>query len=194
MSRGDSASDGTSYQRALHRMAALARFGMRPGLDSTFAALAAFDHPERAFPSLHVAGTNGKGSTSALAESMLRAAGATTGLYTSPHLQRFTERIRLGGHEADRDRVAAWLHRILDEPRATGQHGADLTFFEVATVAAFAAESFAPPLPQAPQAPAAAAPVAIPAETSSAIAVPVHIRPAPSDEVKPNGARKHLPS
>src|ERR1700687_6300228 len=54
-------------------------------------------HPERAFQSAHIAGTNGKGSTAAMLDSILRAAGLRTGLYTSPHLERINERIRLDG-------------------------------------------------------------------------------------------------
>src|SRR5580704_12824740 len=56
-------------------------------------------HPERAFRSVHVAGTNGKGSTAAMLASILRAAGSRTGLYTSPHLLRINERIRVNGIE-----------------------------------------------------------------------------------------------
>ncbi len=54
-------------------------------------------HPERAYPTVHIAGTNGKGSTAAMLASILAAAGLRAGLYTSPHLERIQERIRLGG-------------------------------------------------------------------------------------------------
>ena len=56
-------------------------------------------HPERKYPSIHIAGTNGKGSTAAFLESILRQAGLRTGLYTSPHLERINERIRVNGEE-----------------------------------------------------------------------------------------------
>lgn len=83
--------------------------GIRWGLERTEELLAGADHPHRRFASVHVAGTNGKGSVSALCESALRAAwpGRTVGLYTSPHLVSFRERIRIGGGPVDADLLAA---------------------------------------------------------------------------------------
>src|SRR5512145_1563626 len=72
---------------------------MRFGLERVERALAALGHPERAFPILQVGGTNGKGSTCAMAAAALRAAGHRTGLYVSPHLVRFNERIQVDGVE-----------------------------------------------------------------------------------------------
>ena len=69
------------------------------------AALARLGIPERRFPALHVAGTNGKGSTAAMLDAILTAAGHRAGLYTSPHLVDFTERIRVGGRAIPRDAV-----------------------------------------------------------------------------------------
>jgi dihydrofolate synthase/folylpolyglutamate synthase len=66
-------------------------------LERVRAALDRLGHPERALPAIHVAGTNGKGSVAAVCESVLRAAGYRTGLYTSPHLVDLVERIRAGG-------------------------------------------------------------------------------------------------
>src|SRR3954464_14017553 len=77
-------------------------------LDRMRRLLAALDNPERAFLSLHIAGTKGKGSTAHLAEALLREAGYRTGLYTSPHLVDLRERIRLDGRpvsEADFTRI-----------------------------------------------------------------------------------------
>ena len=82
------------------------------------ALLAALDHPERAFPAIHVAGTNGKGSTSSLAASVAEAAGLRVGLHTSPHLVGLRERMRVGGvpaSEAWLDAAAARLTGALDE-------------------------------------------------------------------------------
>lgn len=124
------------YRHALERLHALARFGMRPGLDAIARVLAHLGHPERRFPALHIAGTNGKGSTAAFAEAMLRGAGARTGLYTSPHLVRYTERVRLDGLELDRARTASTLERAMD---AADEAGVELSFFEAATAAAFLA-------------------------------------------------------
>lgn len=81
-------------------------------------------HPQRAFQSVHVAGTNGKGSTAAMLESILRAAGLRTGLYTSPHLERINERIRLDGREiSDADFAAAFtrVRKVIEELLAAGR-------------------------------------------------------------------------
>jgi dihydrofolate synthase/folylpolyglutamate synthase len=96
--------------------------------------------PQRAFESVHVAGTNGKGSTSAMIESILRAAGLRTGLYTSPHLERINERIRVNGEEiSDTDFAATFtrLHTAIEELLAAGRLAAHPTFFECMTAAAF---------------------------------------------------------
>src|SRR5260370_27081214 len=75
--------------------------------------LQAMDHPERRFPSVLVAGTNGKGSTAATLASILRSSGLRTGLYTSPHLVRLNERIRVNGQEIADDDFAE-LHGKID--------------------------------------------------------------------------------
>lgn len=102
--------------------------------------LAKLGHPERSLPPvIHVAGTNGKGSTCAYLRAMLEAAGRRVHVYTSPHLVRFHERIRLNGALIREDHLA----RILAECEAV--NGSDpITFFEVTTVAAFLAFSRTP--------------------------------------------------
>jgi len=75
--------------------------------------LAAMNHPERTFPSVLIAGTNGKGSTAATLASILRVSGLKTALYTSPHLMRINERIRVNGEEISDDDFAA-LHGEVD--------------------------------------------------------------------------------
>ncbi len=97
-------------------------------------------HPERAFESVHIAGTNGKGSTAAMLDSVLRAAGLRTGLYTSPHLERINERIRLGGKDIpDADFAATFtrIHGAVEELLAAGRLAAHPTFFECVTAIAF---------------------------------------------------------
>jgi len=97
-------------------------------------------HPERTYPSVHVAGTNGKGSTAAMLASILSAAGLRTGLYTSPHLKRINERIRLGGREITDEEFAAAFDRIraaIEELLANGSLAAHPTFFECLTAIAF---------------------------------------------------------
>jgi dihydrofolate synthase/folylpolyglutamate synthase len=118
--------------RALEALYARVPLGMRLGLDAMRAACMRAEHPERAFDVVHVAGTNGKGSTCAMVESIARAGGKKTGLYTSPHLCRFAERIRIDGEPISDEVLADVLERALEL-------GPELSFFEVATLAAFLA-------------------------------------------------------
>ncbi len=103
-------------------------------LDRMERALALFDHPEKKFPSLHIAGTNGKGSTSAMLHAMLAQAGYRAALYTSPHLASFTERIRVGDEEIARHEVVALAEEI---ERSIERADVPLTFFEFVTAMAF---------------------------------------------------------
>jgi dihydrofolate synthase / folylpolyglutamate synthase len=106
-------------------------------LDRIERLLAALGHPEKKLPPIvHVAGTNGKGSTCAFARAMLEAQGLKVHVYTSPHLVHFHERIRLGGAIISEDELAATLD---DCERANA--GAPITFFEITTAAAFLAFS-----------------------------------------------------
>ncbi len=97
-------------------------------------------HPERTFPSVHIAGTNGKGSAAAMLASILRSAGLRVGLYTSPHLLRINERIRLGDAEiadADFAETFARLRTVIEEMLATGGLAAHPTYFECLTAMTF---------------------------------------------------------
>src|ERR1700682_3152388 len=102
--------------------------------------LAALGHPENRFPSVLVAGTNGKGSTAATLASILRASGLKTGLYTSPHLVRINERIRVNGEEIS-DSDFAELHAHVDRLAEKLIENAQLpwhpSFFEMMTAIAF---------------------------------------------------------
>ncbi len=91
-------------------------------------------HPERSFPAVHVAGTNGKGSTAAMLHAVYTRAGYCTGLYTSPHLLSFRERIRVGREKIAEADVVRWVNAVRD---AMSDAGVDLTFFEITTLAAF---------------------------------------------------------
>ncbi|MFL5377409.1 MAG: bifunctional folylpolyglutamate synthase/dihydrofolate synthase [Myxococcales bacterium] len=111
-------------------------FGMKLGLTRMREALRLLGDPHRGYAVLHVAGTNGKGSTCAFAEASLRAAGLRTGLYTSPHLIHFCERIRVSGTPISEERAADLFEEILGKvPWALEDEG--LTFFEIATLMAF---------------------------------------------------------
>ena len=97
-------------------------------------------HPERAYPSTHIAGTNGKGSAAAFLESILRHAGLRTGLNTSPHLEKINERMRINGQEISDEPFAETLthiHALIEELLAAGKLRAHPTYFECVTAMAF---------------------------------------------------------
>src|SRR5246127_2152041 len=96
--------------------------------------------PDRAYPSAHIAGTNGKGSTAAFLESILRNAGFHTGLNTSPHLERINERIRVNGAEVSDEVFAETFTRVrevIEGLLAAGKLRAHPTYFECVTALAF---------------------------------------------------------
>ena len=103
--------------------------GIKPGLDVTEALLQALGNPHHTLAVIHVAGTNGKGSVCAMLESVLRASGFKTGLYTSPHLVNFSERFRVNGEEIAEDRLDQYiqtLEKTADEVEAnSGLRGRD---------------------------------------------------------------------
>jgi len=102
--------------------------------------------PDRAYPSAHLAGTNGKGSTAAFLEAILRQAGTRTGLYTSPHLERINERIRVNGEEISDAAFAETftrVHSLIEELLAIGKLRAHPTYFECVTSMAFEYFSYA---------------------------------------------------
>jgi len=120
--------------KTLGYLYSLERFGIRLGLETMQRLMELLGHPERKFRSIHIAGTNGKGSTAAFTASILQAAGMRIGLYTSPHLVRFSERIRIGRQEITDGELTTLTGRI----RALAeQHRLQPTFFEFTTALAF---------------------------------------------------------
>jgi dihydrofolate synthase/folylpolyglutamate synthase len=114
--------------------------GANFGLQRMQALVERLGNPHRAYRVVHVAGTNGKGSTAAMIEAGLRAAGATTGLYTSPHLMRFNERLRINGSECSDEEFAAAVEEVRAANEwlaAKGGRHEHPTFFESVTAAAF---------------------------------------------------------
>lgn len=119
----------------LERMMALHPKLMDLTLDRVWRLLAALGHPERDLPPvIHIAGTNGKGSTQAMIRAGLEGAGKAVHAYTSPHLARFHERIRLAGTLIDEARLSAVLDECYDANK-----GQPITYFEITTVAALLA-------------------------------------------------------
>ncbi|HEX6161737.1 MAG TPA: folylpolyglutamate synthase/dihydrofolate synthase family protein [Vicinamibacterales bacterium] len=130
---------------AVERLFALEQFGIKLGLDNIRTILAALGNPERAWQSIHIAGTNGKGSVAAMVECGLRAGGLKTGRYTSPHLDRIEERVAINGQPIDSatfEAVTAEVFDVIDRLDAGRVPGRSLgegrpTFFEVSTAIAF---------------------------------------------------------
>ncbi|MBI4949975.1 MAG: bifunctional folylpolyglutamate synthase/dihydrofolate synthase [Deltaproteobacteria bacterium] len=119
---------------ALSFLYGLQRHGIRPGLARVEKLLGLLGNPESDFLSIHIAGTNGKGSTSAFAASILREAGFRTGLYTSPHLSKFNERIQVNGRAISDADLSRLVPRVRNAARGVkGQ----LSFFEFTTTLAF---------------------------------------------------------
>ena len=122
------------YQQTIDWLCSLdALRGMDFRLERLHAALGALGNPERGLPAIQVAGTNGKGSTAAMIHSVYSEAGYRCGLFTSPHLQTFRERIRVGADFIDEDRVVDLVERV---KWVGSQVEAELTFFEFGTLMA----------------------------------------------------------
>ena len=111
--------------------------GKKAGLDNMYALLAALNHPEASFPAMHVAGTNGKGSTCAILERILRESGKTTGLYTSPYLCRYNERVRVNGIPIPDDRLLSYIALLRKTSQDLEQRGVFPTPFELGTALAY---------------------------------------------------------
>ena len=122
------------YQQAIEQLFALRRFGIRPGLERIRQVLARLGNPERRLRAIHITGTNGKGSTAQMTASILQRAGMRPGLYTSPHLHDFAERIRIAGQKIPHRQVVRYTRQLLDLARADNL---PLTFFESATAMFF---------------------------------------------------------
>jgi dihydrofolate synthase/folylpolyglutamate synthase len=124
-----------AYRRTLGELYALdAARGIDLKLDRVRHALDLLGSPERRYATVHIAGTNGKGSTAAMLDAVLQRAGYRVGLYTSPHLVDFTERIRIDGQLLAEDEV---VDRVPMLRALLSRDGVDLTFFELVTVLAF---------------------------------------------------------
>jgi dihydrofolate synthase / folylpolyglutamate synthase len=130
------AADGEAYKAALASLFARRRFGLRPGVEVEAALLAELGDPQRGLPAIHVTGSKGKGSVATMAAAVLTAHGRRTGLFTSPHLASYRERMRLDGREIGREEVVAGLRRVeaaAERLRTNGTIDREPTFFEVTT-------------------------------------------------------------
>ncbi len=133
-------SPDSSYREAIEYLYALQKHGIKLALSNSIMLMEIMGNPHRKFRSVHIAGTNGKGSTSAFIAGMLRAAGYRVGLYTSPHLVSFTERIRIDNvpiTEAKTVELAQRVRKGYQRQPAGGDAALNPTFFEVTTAMAF---------------------------------------------------------
>src|SRR6201986_3271813 len=118
---------------------------INPSLERISALTALLGDPQRAYPVIHVTGTNGKTSTARMIESLLRARGLRTGLFTSPHLSSMRERISLDGQPLDEQRFVELYEEIVPYVAVVdGRHQVPVSFFELLTAMAFAAFADAP--------------------------------------------------
>ena len=126
------------YQEALAFIRELTKFGYNFGLSRILKLLQLLGNPEESFKSVHVGGTNGKGSVCAFTASVLQAAGYKTGLFTSPHLHSYTERIRVNGENISKDDVVKYIlviKPLLEQMVSEGYEHP--TEFEISTAMAF---------------------------------------------------------
>ncbi|HCX89410.1 MAG: bifunctional folylpolyglutamate synthase/dihydrofolate synthase [Deltaproteobacteria bacterium CG12_big_fil_rev_8_21_14_0_65_43_10] len=124
-----------SYNKSIEYLYALQASGIKLGLTNISRLLELLGNPQRGLKSIHVGGTNGKGSVAAMVSSILDKAGYKVGLYTSPHLVNFTERIRINNHEIPESRVAELTDIIYRKIEGTDLTR-DITFFEFTTAIA----------------------------------------------------------
>ena len=124
----------SSYQEALDYLYSLTQSGIKLGLKNTAQLLQYFGDPQLKTRTIHIAGTNGKGSTAAITESILRASGYKVGLYTSPHLLDFRERIQINRSMIDKQQTVDLISKVKS---AVEKLSLPVTFFEFGTVLAF---------------------------------------------------------
>jgi dihydrofolate synthase/folylpolyglutamate synthase len=132
-------SSHNAYQETIEYLFGLQKYGVKLGLSNSVRLLELMGAPQHAFRSVHIAGTNGKGSTAAFITGMLQAAGHRVGLYTSPHLVSFTERMRINGVQISEAKVVELAQRVRERASfpVPGSGTAVPTFFEVTTAMAF---------------------------------------------------------
>ena len=121
-------------QEVLDYLYGLKKFGSKLRLEEMEKLVSVLDHPQKKFKSIHIAGTNGKGSTSAFLAQILQEAGYKVGLYTSPHLVNFNERIKINGKDISGQKIVE-LSEIMK--RKVEENEIDTTFFEFTTAMAF---------------------------------------------------------
>lgn len=126
-----------NYKESVEYIHSLLQFGIKPGLERISMLLSALGNPQDKIKTVHIAGTNGKGSTSTHIANILSAAGHKTGLYTSPYVLSFCERIQIDGENIPEKRLADAVTKVRAEIEKLNQNGIVITEFEAITAAAF---------------------------------------------------------
>lgn len=124
------------YSEATNFLFGLRRFGQRPGIESVRELLGELDNPHRSYPSIQIAGSNGKGSTARMTERILREAGFSVGLFMSPQVEQFRDRIRVDGRYISEQAVTEFIEEVASYVTERGADGTPPTFFEVTTAMA----------------------------------------------------------
>lgn len=126
-----------NYTESVEYIHSLLQFGIKPGLERISMLLSALGNPQEKIKTVHVAGTNGKGSTSTHLANILSAAGHKTGLYTSPYVLSFCERIQIDGQMISENDLANSVTKVRTEIERLNEKGIVITEFEAITAAAF---------------------------------------------------------
>ena len=124
-------------KEAIEKIHSVYPTGCKNGLENMRALMGRLGNPQEKLTMVHVAGTNGKGSCCAMIERMLRAAGYKTGLYTSPYIEVYNERIRINGEPIAGDKLAALVESVWPAVEACEKDGVQITEFELGTALAF---------------------------------------------------------
>jgi dihydrofolate synthase/folylpolyglutamate synthase len=127
-----------NFEQTVHYIENSMRFGCRPGLERTAKLLELLDNPHRKLKCIHVAGTNGKGSTTAMISSILKQAGYRAGTYTSPHLYSITERMLIDGQQISQESFTRYANQVIDKMNHMEANNMEVpTQFEMLTAMAF---------------------------------------------------------
>ncbi len=126
-----------NYTKSVEYIHSLLRFGIKPGLERISVLLELLGNPQEKVKTVHIAGTNGKGSTSTMIANILKNAGYKTGLFTSPYVIDFRERIRINGELIPEDDLAETVSRVKEKIDILNGRGTEITEFEAITAAAY---------------------------------------------------------
>ncbi|MCR4594199.1 MAG: bifunctional folylpolyglutamate synthase/dihydrofolate synthase [Clostridiales bacterium] len=126
-----------NYTESVEYIHSLLRFGIKPGLERISELLKLLGNPQEKVKTVHIAGTNGKGSTSTMTANILKNAGYKTGLFTSPYVINFRERIRINGEMIPEDVLSKTVCRVKEKIDVLNADGIEITEFEAITAAAY---------------------------------------------------------